>query len=206
MTWDTYLLYLATVGVFFATPPGSSQILMMSNSLRHGLRPSLATAAGDLSANAVQMLAAGIGLTALIASSAGALTVIKWLGVAYLLWFGLRTFFAPAPSLDAPAVPPGRRRLFGQGFVTSAANPEAVFFFAALFPQFLDPAVPLAPQLAVLGATYLVVDGAILVAMGAGATRLLSGLRHRARLLNRVAGAMMIAAAGLLGLKDVHAR
>jgi threonine/homoserine/homoserine lactone efflux protein len=96
--------------------------------------------------------------------------------------------------------------LFLQGFLTSGANPEAVFFFAALFPQFLNPAAPLLPQLAILGATYLVIDGTILVLMALGAERLLGGLRHRARLLNRAAGAMMIAAAALLGAKDADVR
>lgn len=207
MTAETYLVYLATVAVFFATPPGTSQILMISNSLRFGLARSLATACGDLSANVLQMLAAGFGLAAVIATSAGALGVIKWLGVAYLVYFGVRTFFAPPLPLDkATGAASAPRRLFFQGFLTSSANPEAVFFFAALFPQFIDPADAIWPQLLILGATYLVVDGLILTLMGAGAERVLGGLRHRARLLNRLAGAMMIAAAALLGLKDANAR
>jgi len=206
MTWETYLVYLATVAIFFATPPGTSQILMISNSLRYGVRRSSATMCGDLSANVLQMLAAGFGLAAIIGSSAATLTAIKWLGVAYLLWFGIRTLFAAPPALQVNAVPTPRRRLFLQGFVTSAANPEAVFFFAALFPQFIAPGQPIAPQLLILGATYLVFDAAILLLMGMGAARVLGGLRHRARLLNRIAGAMMVAAAALLGLKDVHAR
>ncbi|NNL34564.1 MAG: LysE family translocator [Silicimonas sp.] len=207
MTLELYLVYLATVAVFFATPPGTSQILMISNSLRFGLGRSMATAAGDLSANVLQMLAAGFGLAAVIAASAGALTVIKWLGVAYLVYFGIRTFFAPpTPLVKSEGVALGPRRLFMQGFLTSSANPEAVFFFAALFPQFIDPGAALGPQLFILGATYLVFDGLILVLMGVGAERALGGLRHRARLLNRLAGAMMIAAAALLGLKDANAR
>ena len=199
MPLDTYLAYLAVVAVFFATPPGTSQILMISNSLRFGTRRAAWTAAGDLCANALQMLAAGLGLAALIGGSATALTAIKWLGVAYLVWFGLRTFRAQPAPLERRAAHEVRRwTLWSQGFLTSAANPEAVVFFAALFPQFLDPALPLWPQLAILGATYLAVDAAILVAMGAGAERVLGGLRRRARLLNRVAGSLMIAAAGLL--------
>ena len=62
MTLELYLAYLATCAVFFATPPGPSQLLMISNSLRHGVRRSGWTVAGDLSANALQMLAAGLGL------------------------------------------------------------------------------------------------------------------------------------------------
>lgn len=206
MTWETYLLYLATVAVFFATPPGTSQILIMSNGLRYGLRPSLATMSGDLSANALQMLAAGFGLVTLIATSASALTIIKWLGVAYLAWFAIRIFFAAPPDLSRQAAPVSSRALFAQGFFTSAANPEAVFFFAALFPQFIDPTLAIWPQLLVLGGTYLLVDGAILIAMAAGAERLQGWFTGRGRLLNRVAGAMMGAAAVALAVRDVHAR
>ncbi len=207
MAADVYLLYLATVAIFFATPPGTSQILMISNTLRFGLRPSLCTAGGDLSANILQMLAAGFGLAALIASSASALTLIKWLGVAYLLWYGIRTFLAvPQPLSNATASQARPRKLFFQGFFTSAANPEAVFFFAALFPQFITPDAPIWPQLLILGVTYLAFDAVILVLMGCGADRFLGFLRTRARLLNRLAGLAMIAAAALLGAKDVHAR
>ena len=206
MTLETYLLYLATVAVFFATPPGPSQILFISNSIRFGVRRTLWTGAGDLSANALQMLAAGFGLAAVIAASANALTVIKWAGVAYLIFYGIRTFLAEPDPVDGRTAGASSRQLYGQGFFTSAANPKAVFFFAALFPQFIDPAADIWPQLLILGVTYLFVDGAILVLMGVGAERILGSLRGKARLLNRIAGTMMVAAAGLLGLKDVEAR
>jgi len=206
MTLETYVLYLATVAVFFATPPGTSQILIISNALRFGVRCSLWTGAGDLSANAVQMLAAGFGLAAIIATSANALTIIKWAGVAYLAIYGLRIFFAKPNTLDRTAQVIPSRLLYSQGFFTSLANPEAVFFFAALFPQFIDANFAIWPQLSILGATYLVVDGLILLAFAMGAERILGHLRHKARALNRAAGLMMMTAAALLGLKDVEAR
>ncbi len=203
MTLEAYLLYLATVAVFFATPPGPSQLLMISNSLRHGVRASLATAAGDLSANSLQMTAAAFGLAAAVAASQEALSVIKWAGVAYLVWVGVRTLRArPADPSAAANRPAGRGRLFRQGFLTSAANPKAVVFFAALFPQFIDPTRPIWPQLLILGTTYLVVDGVLLVVWGSLSVRLLGGLRRSGRLINRLSGSLMIGAAGLLALKD----
>ena len=88
MTMQIWLTYIVTVLVLMSTP-GPSQLLMLSNSASHGFRRSLATAAGDLSANALQMLASGLGLAVIIAASGQALLVIKWLGVAYLIWLGL---------------------------------------------------------------------------------------------------------------------
>ena len=74
MSIETYLIYLGVLAAFFATPPDTSQLLIISNSLRHGLRRSLATVAGDLSANAVQMTLAAFGLTAVIETLDGAIS------------------------------------------------------------------------------------------------------------------------------------
>ncbi|WP_210164937.1 LysE family translocator [Afifella pfennigii] len=203
---DTYLAYLAVCGIFFASPPGPSQLLMISNSMRHGLKASLATTAGDLSANLLQMTAAAFGLAALLATSQEALTLVKWAGVAYLAWLGIKTFFA-GPRMLAAAAAPRRSQLFRQGFLTSATNPKAVFFFAALFPQFIDPGRAIWPQLTALALTYIAIDGAILCLYGRAA----EGLGARIggampRVLNRIAGGMMIAAAALLGLKEIETR
>lgn len=85
MTIETYLLYLVALAVFFATPPDTSQLLIIANSARHGLKRSAWTIAGDLTANALQMSAAAFGIAAVIAASAEAFQVVKWLGVAYLV-------------------------------------------------------------------------------------------------------------------------
>lgn len=173
MSIETYILYLGTVLLFFAHPPGPSQLLFIGGSLQHGLKKALPIMAGDLSANAVQIVIAGFGLASLIALSASAFLVLKYLGVAYLVWIGIRMIReASRPRSARPA--PSRGALFRRGFMTSAANPYAVVFFAALFPQFIDLGAAVAPQVAILGITYLVVDGTILVAMGAFSTRVVA--------------------------------
>lgn len=167
MALETYMIYFAAVAVFFATPPDTSQLLVISNSVRHGLRRSAYTIAGDLTANCLQMTGAAFGLAAVIATSASAFLWIKWIGVAYLIWIGLQLILSKNQSDEVAANASGQSfRLFRQGFVTSMANPFAVVFFGALFPQFIDPMLPVLPQLFILGVTYLVVDGAILLLWG----------------------------------------
>jgi threonine/homoserine/homoserine lactone efflux protein len=207
MTFETYLLYLGVLAAFFATPPDTSQLLIMSNAMRHGLRRSLATVAGDLSANVLQMSAAAFGLTAVIAASADALWIVKWLGVAYLVWIGLTLMLSKPEAVRTNAASQARLGiLYRQGFLTSSANPYAVVFFGALFPQFIDPGMPVLPQLLVLGLTYLVVDGATLVLWGWLAQRTLGRIRLLQGVwLNRLSGALMIAAAALLGSRDLAA-
>jgi threonine/homoserine/homoserine lactone efflux protein len=90
--------------------------------------------------------------------------------------------------------------------VTSATNPQAVVFFSALFPQFIDPAAAIGPQLVLLGATYLVLDGLLLLLWGGFARRLLAFFGGNARYLNRLSGGLMIGAAALLALRQVDVR
>lgn len=204
MALDTYLIYLAAVAVFFATPPDTSQLLIISNSIRHGVRKSVYTIAGDLTANCLQMTGAAFGLAAIIATSASAFIWIKWLGVAYLIWIGFQLITSKAQTADVEADGSGQNfRLFRQGFVTSMANPFAVVFFGALFPQFIDPAAAVLPQLVVLGLTYIVVDGVILLLWGWLGMRAASALKKVSfGMVNKVCGSLMIAAAALLATKD----
>jgi threonine/homoserine/homoserine lactone efflux protein len=178
MSVETYILYLGTVLLFFAHPPGPSQLLFIGGALQHGLKKALPIIAGDLSANSIQIVIAGFGLASLIALSASAFLVLKYLGVAYLIWIGIR-MIRESSRPRRVRVAPSRGALFRRGFMTSAANPYAVVFFAALFPQFINQGAAIAPQVAILGITYLIVDGTILVAMGLFATRLIAALGSR---------------------------
>ena len=204
MLMETYLLYLAAVAVFFATPPDTSQLLIISNSIRHGLRKSGFTIIGDLTANCLQMTGAAFGLAAIIATSANAFILIKWLGVMYLVWIGLQLILSRDQSAEVEANTSGQAfRLFRQGFVTSMANPFAVVFFGALFPQFIDPSSPVLPQLFILGMTYIIVDGIILLLWGwAGIQAAVTLKRFSFTVVNKICGGLMIAAAALLATKD----
>ena len=120
MTIETYLLYLAALGVFFATPPDTSQLLIIANSTRHGVKKSGWTIAGDLTANVLQMCAAAFGIAAVIAASATVFQAVKWLGVAYLAWIGLRLIFSRTRATEATATSAvSPTKLFRQGFITS---------------------------------------------------------------------------------------
>jgi threonine/homoserine/homoserine lactone efflux protein len=206
MTIEIWSIYAATVLALMSTP-GPSQLLMLSNSGAHGFRRSLSTAAGDLSANALQMLAAGLGLAAIISASGTALTFIKWAGVAYLIWLGIRMIRKAKPG-DPDLYDLKRNVSLGslwmQGFLTSAANPKAVVFFAALFPQFILADSPFWPQFLILSVTYIVMDGVFLSAYGVGASWVAARFKGTAKVwIERIGGSFMIVAAILLGLKSI---
>ena len=204
MTTQTWLMYVGTVLIFMSTP-GPSHLLMLSTSLSSGFERSLATAAGDLCANALQMLLAGLGLAAIVTGSQFGFALVKWAGVAYLVWMGIAQIarsFRPMDARTAPA-PATLTRLWLRGFLTSAANPKAIVFFAALFPQFLEPQRALGPQIALLGTTYLAIDGLFLAFYGKTASWLRTKLEARYRaVIDRAAGVSLITAALLLGLRS----
>ncbi|WP_170377433.1 LysE family translocator [Ruegeria atlantica] len=204
MSFDIWITYVITVLLLMSTP-GPSQLLMLSNSATNGLKRGVFTAAGDLTANLLQMLAAGFGLAAIIAASGTALAVIKWLGVAYLVFLGVKMIVKADRKTTQTAPRASRKALWMQGFITSAANPKAVVFFAALFPLFIDGTLPFWPQFAILSATYLTIDGLFLTAYGGSASWLALRLKGSARLwLDRAGGGFMIVAALLLGLKSLR--
>ncbi len=205
MPWETWTLYVATVLVLMSTP-GPSQLLMLSNSVANGFPRALFTAWGDLTANLLQMLAAGLGLAAILLAVENALTIVKWLGVAYLAWLGIKMIRHADVSTQSSGAATGSTlpALWLQGFLTSAANPKAVVFFAALFPQFIQASHAFWPQFAILSATYLVLDALFLSLYGATAARLAARLKGQARTwLNRIGGSLMLVAAILLGLKTI---
>lgn len=203
MTLEVWLLYSATALVLLSPPPGPSHFLVLSHALRFGPGPVKATIAGDLSANTLQMLAVGLGLAPLIAGSANAFLVIKWLGVGYLVFLAIKLFLRKPLEIDKTEVA-NPKSLYRQGFLTSATNPKAIVFFGALFPQFLDTTQPLAVQLLVLGATYLVLDGMFLLFYTHFAGFIRNHFQDKIfKYSNRISGSFLMFAAVLLGLKNI---
>lgn len=177
MSLETWLAYVASVSVLVLLP-GPSVLLAATRALEHGTGKSLATVAGDLSANALQMLAAGAGLGVLVAGSPAALETVRWLGVAYLAFLGARLSCAPAAAgargLSGSGDGPSRttRGLYLEGFGVSIANPKAVVFFAALFPAFLADDASIGRQLLILGLTFVALDASALTLWASAARRL----------------------------------
>ena len=205
MTLEIWLAYVTTLLIFMSTP-GPSHMLMLTNSMTNGFRRSLATAAGDLSANTLQILVVAAGLVGLVRSSQQFFVVIKWLGVSYLVLTGFLVFrrrldSSVAEGLSTRSV----RTLYLQGFLTSAANPKAIVFFAALLPQFINMELPTGEQFFLLGATYIIVDGCFLTVYGAFSAWIAGHFKHHiGRHMNQISGVLFVIAAILLGLKELR--
>jgi threonine/homoserine/homoserine lactone efflux protein len=105
----------------------------------------------------VHVLAAVVGLSALLAASAEAFTVVKLLGAAYLVWLGIRTLLSSDERIGGRRPELTLARTFRQGIVVNVLNPKTALFFIAFLPQFVDPDGPVRGQLALLGAIFVVI-------------------------------------------------
>ena len=208
MTLTTYLLYVAAVALLIFTP-GPTMLMCMTNALNHGPRKAMTSVAGSVGAVLCVMLLSAMGLGALLTTSEAAFTVAKVVGAGYLIYRGIKTFRSEAAVFDATTTqaPATRQRsFFLRGFLVGASNPKAVLFFAAFFPQFLNPDALFAPQFAILALTFMAFEFAVLTACALGVSRIAPVLRssHVVRWFNRVSGGLFTLMGGLLLLTRRH--
>ena len=200
MTLSTYLLYVAAVALLIVTP-GPTTLMCITNAVNHGPGRAMTSVAGALAASLCVMGLSAMGLGALLETSETAFTVLKSAGAAYLVWLGVKTFRSRGTFLQASsAAAPRSDSFLLQGFVVGASNPKSILFFAAFFPQFIDPASPVVPQFALLALTFLAGDAIVMAVWAVGVGRLLPWL-HRgshARWINRISGGLFTLMGALL--------
>lgn len=199
-----YLAFVLATAVLMLIP-GPNVALIVANSLAHGVRYGLLTLAGTASAMVPQLLLTALGMTALLGRFGDWMGWLRWVGVLYLLWLGVRQWRAPAPDL-ARIGPQARdaRRMYLRGLLVSLTNPKTLFFYGAFFPQFVAPGRPAGPQLVLLSATFLAVALLLDSLWAVLAARLRPLLATRGRLGNRLSGGALIGAG--VGLALVHRR
>jgi len=138
--------------------PGPSVLYIVTQSVSHGRRAGIASVAGITTGTLVHIAAATVGLSALLASSAVAFDVVKYLGAAYLIVIGVRRLAGFERAQEERAR--GTRdlgRLYRQGIVVNTLNPKTALFFLAFLPQFVDPHESTRGQLALLGAVFVLI-------------------------------------------------
>ena len=141
----THLLLFMAAGWLLNLTPGPDVLYIVSSALKSGVRAGIVAALGIVSGCFVHVFAAAFGVGALLAASATAFTVLKWVGAAYLMWMGVKLLRAKGGSTVVPAAaavahePADLGRIFRQGFLTNVLNPKVALFFLAFVPQFIAP-------------------------------------------------------------------
>jgi homoserine/homoserine lactone efflux protein len=209
MTFKTWLLFLA-METALSLSPGPAVFYVVSQGVRGALRRTLPAAAGILTANGFYFALSATSLGAIIAASARFFTVAKWIGAAYLIYLGVRalrsasSMHSVALGVEGVGNEGGRRAVYLGALTLQLANPKALLFFLALLPQFIDPSVPVAPQMLILAATSMLPELCILTAYGWLAHRAVhAGARfgvtgNMNRWLARIEGAGLLGCATLV--------
>lgn len=171
MSLKTWMLFLA-METALSLSPGPAVFYVVSQGVRGALRRTLPAAAGILSANGIYFALSATSLGAIIAASARFFTIAKWVGAAYLIYLGVKALRS-AGSMRSVALGVGGARNEGGlrgvylgAFTLQLANPKALLFFLALLPQFIDPSMPVVPQMLILAATSMLPELCILTGYG----------------------------------------
>ena len=205
---------LSTWIAFFAASwaislsPGAGAVAAMSAGLNHGFKHGYFMTFGLVLGIWTQIVVVGLGLGALIAASSFGFALVKWGGVAYLVWLGIKQWRAPAvPMVTSEAGEAGtlstrtsRRSLVLRGWMINAVNPKGTVFLLAVVPQFLDLDRSLGPQYGVIAATLGFTDLVVMAGYTVLAARLLRLLKSpiHIRLMNRSFGSLFVMAGALL--------
>lgn len=182
--------------------PGPNIAVIVATGASHGPRAALTVVVGTTLAEAVQIALVVAGLGALLTAYSWAFSVVKWAGIAYLVWLGISAIRAPVMQQAEPL----HSALFMRGAATALANPKTMLFHAAFLPLFVDASRPVAMQFITLSAVFLatafVLDSVYAIASGQ-LSRLLRGEGFK-RWVNRLSGGAMLLAAGWLALRRSH--
>jgi homoserine/homoserine lactone efflux protein len=192
--WITYLI--ATI--ILSVTPGPGVFSSISSGLHHGFRLGTWNAVGMQIANLIWVAVVSLGLGAILLASESLFTAVKWLGVIYLIYLGVVTWRTKPRAFEEDKDDDTRsvREIFMRGFWVNMTNPKGIIFFAAILPQFIDVARPVAPQYAILAATTFAVDLVIMmayIALAAKVFRAMSDPSHL-RWVNRTLGGAFVAA------------
>jgi homoserine/homoserine lactone efflux protein len=200
--WLTY--FIATI--VLSVSPGPGVFSSISSGLNHGFRMGIWNAVGMQLASLILVTVVALGLGAILLASEALFSMVKWLGVAYLVYLGVITWRSQPRAFE----PQGDDRaatawdLFVRGFLVNMTNPKGIIFFAAIFPQFVDVARPQLVQYAILGATTFAVDLVVMAGYTALAVKVLRVMREpdHLRWVNRgLGGAFVAAGVALAGFR-----
>lgn len=201
MAFDLWLAFTAA-SLALLLIPGPTVVLVLSYALSQGRSVALATAAGVALGDLIAMTASLLGLGAIVLASSTAFSILKWVGAAYLFWLGIK-LLRSAGSASSEKLIPARDQsasgVFRHAALVTALNPKSIGFFIAFVPQFITPAAPIAPQFAIMIATFvgLAVVNSLVYAILADRLRSTIARPATTQWLNRIGGVALIGMAAL---------
>ena len=188
-----YFLFTQIILFLFITP-GSPRILIVTYAMRYGIKKSVWTAVGDISANTVQMITIVFGVGSLLLIYPQILSVIKWLGIIYLIYlaYELMRSHAKKISIEGIEIDKNIFSFYKDGFIVAGLSPKALIFFGTIFPTFIDFEKNYIIQFIILGITYITLDFISLIIYGLIAEKIMIWLKANPRTINIISSLALI--------------
>jgi len=197
MSIETWLAFVSTVFIF-AIIPGPTVIFVVGQAITHGKKSVTPLALGVLSGDLIAMIISLLGLGAILATSATLYTILKWFGVAYLIYLGIKAF-KEEPKMDEELfeeMNTSKSKMFSSSLIVTALNPKNVVFFVAFFPQFVNTSTNVLPQFLTLMVSFSLITLATIssFALFSGAIQHKIKSYKAKKRLNRAGGTALIGA------------
>jgi threonine/homoserine/homoserine lactone efflux protein len=190
---DTWLIFLvAAIGLSFT--PGPNGLLALTHGAIYGVRRTVFTVLGGALGFLIVIAVSMFGIGALLLVAPDVLTVLKWVGGAYLVFLGVQVWRAPAIAVAASGDRPTASgwSLFQQGLLAAVTNPKGILFFVAFLPQFIDPQRDLGVQFIIMASTFIVIEIVFELVVAALSQSLQPLLARAGRWFNRATGGLFI--------------
>lgn len=199
MSLELYLAFVAASALLVLTP-GPMVAYLVATTLSHGLRHGMMALIGSAAASAVQLVIVVAGLSLILSAAGEAFIWLKWIGVAYLVYLGVKALREPADELAPALTHRSDRRTITEAFFVNLTNPKALLFHGAFLPLFVSPSAPATPQLILLAVTFIIVAAVLDAGWAIFAARVQPVLTRVGRWRHRITGGVLLAAAGGLAL------
>ena len=197
-----YFLFLQ-IAFFLTITPGTPRVVIVTYAINYGLKRSVITAIGDVSANTLQMILAAFGVGVLVSVYPDILDYLRWIGILYLLYIAF-DLFQTSKNLDFNKSISAKNNLslFRDGFLVAFLSPKAWVFFAAIFPQFLNLEGDFIIQLIILIISWIVLDFSTLMLYGFTAQKIISWLKTNPKTINTISACALIIIAFIIAVSS----
>ena len=187
-----YFIFLQIILFLFITP-GLPRVVIVAHSINYGLRNSVWTALGDISANICQGILVVFLIGTLIKNNPDILIYIRWASIFYILYLAYDTYTAKIKSGDSKVVTSkSKLSFYRDGFLVAGLSPKAIVFFGTIFTSFIDFEANILVQFIILMTTYVILDFATLMMYGFAAEKIASYLKTKPKLLNTISACVLI--------------
>ena len=198
---ENYFIYVQLLLFLFITP-GPPRVVIVSHTINYGLKRSVWTAAGDVSANAIQATLVTFVIGSLLIDNPEFFTYLKWIGIAYILYLAYETFTLKTKKIGSEnKTSKSIFSFFRDGFLVAGLSPKALLVFATIFIQFINFNENVFAQFLVLTLTWVILDFTSLMAYGFAAGKIANWLKGNPRFLNTISACVLIIIAIIVAIK-----